>query len=205
MIVKMTNLRKAFGTQQVLALEHLSFDQGLTCVMGRNGCGKTTLLNILTGHLKYDDGTVTYDGLPFSKDMANRVTMVQQKPYLFHRSVYENVAYPLKVRGYKGIFLQNKVDEILKSLNIEDLKHKKGTQLSGGEGQKVAIARALIFEPDLLMLDEPTSNIDTQSRIVIEKAVCDHAAKGNTVIWVTHDHLQAEKFGQRIVELNAST
>ncbi len=202
MIVKMTNLKKAFGAQQVLALEHLTFEKGLTCVMGRNGCGKTTLLNILTGHLKYDEGSVTYDGLPFSKDMANRMTMVQQKPYLFHRTVYENVAYPLKVRGYKGSFLQDQVDEILKYLNIEDLKDKKGTELSGGESQKVAIARALIFEPDLLMLDEPTSNIDAQSRTVIEKAVCDHATKGNTVIWVTHDRLQAEKFGYRIIELN---
>lgn len=201
MIVRIESLEKNYGSQRVLDIEHQVFEPGLTCVMGRNGCGKTTLLNILTGLLPYDSGRVSYDGKPYSKTLAGELTLVQQKPMLFQRTVEENIAFPLKVRGYSRIDIPNRVSAMLSELDIHDLRYKKGHELSGGECQKVAIARALIFKPSLLMLDEPTSNIDRHSREMIEMAVRHHSSSGRTVIWVTHDMQQAEQLGERIVEL----
>ena len=201
MIVSIQELEKSFGTQKVLSIDEMTFEPGLTCIMGRNGCGKTTLLNILTGQMPYDNGSVTYDGSPYSKAMASRLTLVQQKPMLFGRSVEENIAYPLKVRGYNRHDIHDRVVEMMSLLDIMDLRHKRGTELSGGECQKTAIARGLVFEPDFLMLDEPTSNIDSHSKEVIEEAVRRHSQKGNTVLWVTHDSNQAANIAARLIEL----
>ena len=202
MKVEIKNIKKSFDSQVVLDIPSMIFDKGLTSLMGRNGCGKTTLLNLLIGQMAYDDGKITYDNQTYNKHLATHITMVQQKPYLFRRSVYENIAYPLKVRGVPKHLVEPKVTRLLDLLDINDLTHKKGTDLSGGETQKVAIARALVFEPSLLMLDEPTSNIDAHSKEVIENAVLAHGAKGNTVIWVTHDQQQADKLGQAMIVLN---
>ena len=200
MIIRIHQLKKNFGSQEVINLETLTFEPGLTCIMGRNGCGKTTLLNILSGHMVYEQGEITYNGKAYSKALAKEITLVEQKPLLFDRSVEENIAYPLKVRRWHKKEVHQKVDEMLTLLDIQDLRHKRATALSGGESQKVAIARALVFQPSLLMLDEPTSNIDRHSKAVIEEAVSRHAKKGNTVLWVTHDKSQADQLGSQIIE-----
>lgn len=200
MEIRIENLKKNFGSQEVINLKEMSFEPGLTCIMGRNGCGKTTLLNIISGHMTYEKGDITYNGQAYSKSLAKDITLVEQKPLLFDRSVEENIAYPLKVRRWHKKEVHRKVEEMLRLLDIENLRHKRATALSGGESQKVAIARALVFGPSLLMLDEPTSNIDRHSKAVIEEAVQKHAKNGNTVLWVTHDKNQAEQLDAAIIE-----
>jgi len=200
MNIEIVGLKKAFGNQLVLDIKSMEFGKGLTCILGPNGCGKSTLLNILSGQLSFDTGSVMYNGKAYEKKLASEITLVHQKPFLFNRNVYDNIAYPLKVRKYTRSHIEERVNELLDRLQIENLKAKIGTRLSGGESQKVAIARALVFEPELLMLDEPTSNIDEGSSGLIEKlikAYSDH----KTVIMVTHDYEQAKRMSDSIIKL----
>ncbi|MGL1891496.1 MAG: ATP-binding cassette domain-containing protein [Spirochaetaceae bacterium] len=201
MNISISGLIKMYGKQKVLDLDKLTLNTGLTCILGPNGCGKTTLLDILSGHLDYQSGCITYNHKMYSKNIANKITLVTQKPYILNRSVYENIAYPLKVRGFQGSDIINKVNSIMSKLEITNLSDKKGTKLSSGESQKCALARALVFEPELLMLDESTSNIDYESKKVIEKTIIEYAQGGKTVVFVTHDLKQAKLLTDKIVYL----
>ena len=130
------------------------------------------------------------------------MTLVFQTAYLFRRTVYKNIAYPLKVRGADEKDIEKRVLELLKVLEIEDLKLKIGSRLSGGETQKVALARSLVFNPDLLLLDEPTSNIDPEYIEHMERAILKHKKENKgTVVIVTHNIEQAERLCDRIIKL----
>ncbi len=201
MNIEITGLKKNYKTQKVLDIKNINIGSGLTTILGANGCGKTTLLNILSGQLSYNQGSITYNGNPYSKKLAKQMTLVQQKPYLFSRSVYENIAYPLRVRNYNKQEIKILVAKMLHRLNITDLQSKKANELSGGETQKVAIARAMIFNPTLLMLDEATSNIDKDSIGLINEIVKNYAESKKTVLFVTHDHSQADSLADNHVYL----
>lgn len=201
MRIQIDGLKKSFKKELVLDIEHLEINHGLNCVMGVNGCGKSTLMNILAGQLPYEFGKVVYDGQNYTKKLASHMTLVHQKPYLFDRSVYENIAYPLKVRGLAPSVIKEKVEMMLEELKIEVLRDKNGTELSGGETQKVAIARAMVFEPKLLMLDESTSNIDSNSITEIESLIRNYSNQERTLIFVTHDECQARRMTESIIRL----
>lgn len=187
MNISIKNLTKTYKQKTVLSIDQAEFRQGLTAITGTNGCGKTTLLNILAGQLTYNSGDILYLDQSYSKSLAKDISLVEQKPLLFNRSVYDNIAYPLKLRAYKHQDIKDRVNHYLHAFKLESIGKQNAHNLSGGEMQKVAIARAMIFSPKLLMLDEPTNNIDKDSTGVIEKAMRDYADKGNTVLLVTHD------------------
>lgn len=201
MILKIEQIKKSYDKKLVLDVEEMTIERGINCLLGANGCGKTTLLNILAGQLKSDSGKVLYEGQKYSKKLAKDLTLVQQKPYLFERSVFENIAYPLHIRKYSAKQIKEKVTQMMSLFNIEELEEKKGTELSGGETQKVALARAMVFEPSLLMLDEAMSNVDVHSVPVIEAAVKAYAKRGKTVLMVTHDIEQADRMADRKIWL----
>lgn len=203
MEIEIENVIKTYGEKRVLDIDILKIERGkITGIIGANGSGKSTLLNIIAGLDNEFDGTILYDGKSLDKDIRKRMTLVFQKAYLFKRTVYKNIAYPLKVRGVKKEKIKEKVLELLKTLEIEELRSKIGSKLSGGETQKVALARALVFNPELLLLDEPTSNIDPEYILHMEKAILEFnkETKG-TVIVVTHNIDQAERLCDNIVEL----
>jgi len=171
-------------------------------LIGPNGSGKSTLMNIISGIDLDFFGTIRYDGKPLDRSIYMNMTLVFQKPYLFRRRVYENIEYPLKVRGMDKGERIKKVENIIKRFEIEELREKKAHRLSGGESQKVSLARALIFEPKLLLLDEPTSNIDPESIKIMEREILrfNQETKG-TVLIVTHNIEQSKRLCHNIIYL----
>lgn len=189
------DLKKTYGDKTVLNIEELIVEEGkITGITGPNGSGKSTLMNIISGLDKEHEGGIYYNGAPLNRNIALNMTYVFQKPYLFRRSVYDNIAYPLKLRKESKDKEVSQVSEITKRLGIEDLIDKKGHLLSGGESQKVALARALVFKPKLLLLDEPTSNIDPEYIKVMEREILRfHKETKSTIIIVTHNLDQSQR------------
>ncbi len=198
------NLHKKYDDKTILDIPRLKIQEGkITGITGLNGSGKSTLLNIIGGIDKEFEGSIRYNGKLLNKEIATNMTYVFQKPYLFRRKVYDNIAYPLKLRKVNKDRIEKAVQEILERLEITDLVNKKGHKLSGGESQKVALARALIFEPKLLLLDEPTSNIDPESIKVLEREIVRFNKETNgTVLIVTHNLNQAKRICDDIIYLS---
>lgn len=205
MEIFITNLKKYYSERQILDVENLNIKKGqITGIIGPNGSGKTTLLNIISGLDKDFSGIIKYDGRLLDKNIYKNMTLVSQKPYLFRRKVYENIEYPLKVRGINKDKRKQMVRRVMEKFEIEDLKDKKGHLLSGGESQKVSLARALVFEPELLLLDEPTSNIDPVSIKIMEREILRYNEKTKgTVLIVTHNIEQSERLCDEIIYLES--
>lgn len=205
MKIEVENLTKDYGEKRVLDIDELTINKGeISGIIGPNGCGKSTLLTIISGLDKDYGGRVRYNDKALDKKIVENMTYVFQKPYLFKKSVYENIAYPLRLRDLSKEEEKERVENIIKRLEIEDLTEKRADRLSGGESQKVALARGLVFEPDLLLLDEPTSNIDPESIKVMEREIVRFFEEtGATIAIVTHNLDQAERLSNRIIGLDA--
>lgn len=204
MRVEIENLTKKYGDRTVLNIDNLIFEEGkITGVTGPNGSGKTTLLNIIGGIDAEYNGNVYYNGKNLDNETKRNMTYLFQKPYLFRRSVYENIAYPLKLRDYANDKTISLTNAIMENLEIEDLKDLKAHKLSGGESQKVALARALVFKPKLLLLDEPTSNIDPESIKILEREILRFNKETNaTIIIITHNMEQTKRLCHKVVSLS---
>ncbi len=194
------NLIKEYDGHRVVDIDSLTINQGsLLGIIGPNGAGKSTLLRLIGGLEKPTSGEIYYDGQPFNPDIYKKMTVVFQKPYLLRTTVFQNVAYPLKIRKENKEDIKRKTDQILKEMGLEFLKEQKSWTLSGGEMQKVALARALIFKPDLLILDEPTANIDPSSIAVMERMIQKiHEEEDTTIIIVTHNLQQAKRLCKEV-------
>ncbi len=204
MKLNIENIKKTYGEKVVLDISSLEIESGkITGITGPNGSGKSTLINIISGMDKEFEGRVLYDGKYMDRDIQKNMTHVFQKPYLFRRRVYDNIAYPLRLRRIGKREEESLVNQVIKGLEIDDLIDKKGHLLSGGEMQKVALARALVFKPKLLILDEPTSNIDPESIKVMEREILrfNQESKG-TVLIITHNLEQAQRICDNIIYLS---
>ena len=172
-------------------------------LLGPNGAGKTTLLNVISGIVPLKSGRIYIDGREVSNiAMEERgISYVFQNLALFpHLTVYENVAFPLRIN--RKINIEEKVLQILKKLDIHLLKDRYPLKLSGGERQKAAIARALVTNPKLLLLDEPFSSLDFEMRKFIRveflKVIKEFSV---TTLFVTHDPYEAEEFGDKVIKI----
>lgn len=204
MNIQLKNIKKYYGDNQVLDIETLNIEKGkITGITGPNGCGKTTLLNIIAGLDKKFIGEVFYDNIKLNKIIKESMTVVFQKPYLLKRTVYENIEYPLKLRNIDKKESKKRALSIMKKLEITDLMEKKGHKLSGGESQKVALARALVFNPRLLLLDEPTSNIDPEYIVTMENSITQFNLENKgTIIIVTHNIEQSERLCHAVINMH---
>lgn len=206
MEVRLEQVSKQYGSKQVFANLNEVFESGkITGLVGDNGAGKSTLLRLIAGlDLDYS-GHIYYDGKLLSKPLYQQMTMVFQTPYLLKRSVYDNIAYPLQIRHRSAAEIKQKTEAMIARLGIEKLADQYAHKLSGGESQKVALARALIFEPDLVLLDEPMSGIDAASVRFMEEMIQEYVREYHkTVIMITHNARQAQELCDRIVHLHGT-
>jgi len=208
--VEVCGLFKEYSGRQVLRGIDFSVGSGEFFVLvGPNGAGKTTLLRILDMLEEPTRGEVFFNGQRVDYSLKNRVVirrrigMVFQQTLLFNMSVFDNVAYPLRVRGESESNIARRVKEVLESIRLSGFERKNALALSGGEAQRVAIAQALVTEPELLLLDEPTANLDPRSTSIIEETLSYvNRKRKTTIIMTTHNVFQAEKLAQRLAVLN---
>ncbi|HHT50443.1 MAG TPA: ATP-binding cassette domain-containing protein [Eubacteriaceae bacterium] len=198
------NLTKEYENKRVLDIDTLNINQGrIIGIVGSNGAGKSTLIKILGGLEQPDSGSISYNGEKDFDKIYRDITIVFQQPYLLVSNVYNNIAYPLKVRKYKNSDIKNRVNTIMKDMGIDYLAKQKARTLSGGERQKVALARAIIFNPSLLLLDEPTANIDPDSMNTMEDTIKKfNKTNGSTIIIVTHNPEQAKRLCDEIIVMD---
>lgn len=207
MFLEISNLTKKY--KEVEALKNISFsarEREIICVLGPSGCGKTTLLQSIGGFIKLDQGEIILDNENIeSKEAEDReIATVFQSYGLFpHKTVIENIIYGLKFRKYKKKDAINEGLGMLEILNLKGYENKRVTELSGGEQQRVALGRALIVKPKLLLLDEPFSNLDTRLRLTMRQELLRiRDVFDITMIFVTHDKEDAFSIADRIILMN---
>lgn len=173
--------------------------QGFTIVLGPNGAGKTTLLKALHGLERLSQGAVTWSAPP--DEVRTKQAYVFQTPVMLRRSVRANLAYPLTLLKHSKAEIDRAVTFWAKQIDLTDLLDQPATRLSGGERQKLAMARALIREPEILFLDEPCSNLDGRSVREIEALLKAAQAAGTRIVMATHDLGQAKRLATEVVFL----
>ena len=203
-LIEFRNIVKSFDGQIVLKGINLDiYENEFVTLLGPSGCGKTTLLRILGGFLNTDEGSVMFDGEEISHKppYERELNTVFQKYALFpHLSVYENIAFGLKIKKVSKDVIEQKVMKMLKLIGLEGYENKNTTLLSGGQQQRVAIARALVNEPKVLLLDEPLAALDLKLRKEMQyelKRIQQEV--GITFIFVTHDQEEALTMSDKIV------
>ncbi len=204
--IEVIDLSHNYGEQEVLQGLSLSIGKGeVFALIGPTGAGKTTLLRIIDLLEVPGAGEIYFDGnfIPRSGkqrlEIRRRMSFIHQKPQVFNLSVYDNVACGLRWRGEKRNGIADKVDHILEIVGLEGYKNRNARTLSGGEAQRVALARSLVLEPEVLLLDEPTANLDPISTAKIEQLISYVARQSNTtMIMATHDMSQGQQLADRI-------
>ena len=178
--MRITELRKKIGNMEVY-IPDMHLESGrIHGLVGPNGCGKTTLLKMIIGITRPDSGTIDPEGLKPSD-----ITMTSQRPYLMRASVYDNIVYPLKIRGSR--IDQAEIDGLLERAGLLAQKQQYAGSLSSGERQKLSFLRAIVFHPAMVLLDETLSNLDPDSEAVFKDILLErHKADGSTWLIVSH-------------------
>ena len=209
--VTIKNLTKSFGSSQVLKEFNEVFRDGeFVTLLGPSGCGKTTMLRMIagfeiptTGEIWIDDKLVS-GGKTFLPPEKRDIGMVFQSYAVWpHMNVFDNVAYPLQIKHVKREEIRTRVDKILETVHLSRYADRLPNQLSGGQQQRIALARALVAEPNLLLLDEPLSNLDAKLRESMRFEIKDITKSlGISVVYVTHDQTEAMAMSDRIFLIN---
>jgi len=207
-VAQLKDLTKAYGSKIVVNAVNLQIHEGeILALLGPNGSGKSTILKILAFIESPSNGTVEFNGETVNYKKTERVrlqsTLVFQKTTLFSTSVYNNIAYGLKIRGVPKNEREEEVSKALKIVKLQGFEKRPAKKLSGGEQQRVAIARALVLKTKLLLLDEPTANLDPKNAGILEEVI-ETVNRENkvTIVIATHNMFQAEKLPHRIALMN---
>ena len=206
-LIEFRNIVKSFDTQVVLKGINLDiYENEFVTLLGPSGCGKTTLLRILGGFLDADEGKVIFDNEDITDKPPDEreLNTVFQKYALFpHLSVYENIAFGLKLKKMSKDIIDQKVMKMLKLIGLEGYEDKNTTLLSGGQQQRVAIARALAMDPVCMLFDEPTSALDPEMINEVLDVMVELAREGMTMMVVTHEMGFARKVADRVIFMEA--
>jgi ABC-type methionine transport system ATPase subunit len=203
-LIRVHGVSKSYGSAEILKDISLDVEKGeVLSVIGPTGSGKTTLLRLIDLLEEPSSGSIIFErhetvGMPEKKkqDIRKRMAMVFQKPIMFRASVRDNVSYGLKVRGLGKN--KKKMSDALSAVGLSDYEQRDATTLSGGEMQRLALARAMVVEPEVLILDEPTANLDPKTASIIEGLVSDLPRSGTMVIIATHDMRQCRRLADRV-------
>lgn len=206
LVLQLKQINKYFGQSHVIKDVNIDFEKGhFVTFLGPSGCGKTTLLRMVAGFYEPDDGEILLNGKrieripPYSRNTA----MVFQEYALFpHMNVFDNVSYGLRVKNRPKEEIERRVKEALDLMQLKGMEDRFPNQMSGGQQQRVAVARALVMNPEVLLLDEPLSNLDAKLRESVRVELRDIQKKmGLSTIYVTHDQSEALSMSDMIVVL----
>jgi tungstate transport system ATP-binding protein len=206
-IIEVKNLKKIYEDRTVLDVPHLEFKAGsIYALVGPNGAGKTTLLRIINLLERPTDGEIYFDNqqVDFSPsdtlNIKRQMTLVMQNAVLFRSSVYNNIAYGLKMRSNDKRVIHSAVLSALDMVGLAEFQNRKARQLSAGEAQRVALARALVLKPRILLMDEPTANVDRRNIQTVESILRKiNSEYGTTIIFTTHDFAQAYRMTKNVI------
>ncbi len=202
--LQIVDLQKNY--RAVKALKSVSLNlQGnkIVVLLGVNGAGKSTLMRILAGLENADSGQILINNQKTdAKELRHISTLVFQKTAMFTMNVYDNLAYGLKIRKASKEEIAKRVPEALQAVKLLGFEKRRAKKLSGGEQQRIALARAFLLDPNVLLLDEPTANLDPNSAIIIEKAIVSKKSSQRIIIMATHNLNQARRIADEIVHLH---
>ena len=204
-IYRLEGITKLYGEKR--ALDDVSFkieEREILGIIGQSGAGKTTLLRIMAGLEAPTYGEMAYNRrrVEFGEAhwLRKRVSMIFQKSLFLKGDVYTNLAYGLRLRKTPESRIDERISEILKTVRLEDFQHREAKSLSGGEQQRAALARALVLDPEVLLLDEPTSNLDPANTKVISSIILKES-QNRCIVLATHDFSQIRSLTDRIITL----
>lgn len=201
-LITIVGLHKAFGKKEVLKNINLQIMRGeIFALVGPSGSGKTTFLRILNLFERPEKGNLEFNGMKTQGiiNIRRRMSMLFQTPAIFNRSVFENVAYGLKVRGIDKKTIEEKVSEALGIVGLCGLEKQNACTLSGGEAQRMAFARAIVYDPEILLLDEPTANLDPANVMKIEEIIKRiRNERKTTILLATHNIPQVGRIADRV-------
>ena len=207
-LAELNNLTKCFGNRTALDDITLQIEEGeVLALLGPNGSGKTTLLKVLAFLEKPDGGKVKFQGETVTEKNSERMrlqsAMVFQRTLLFSTTVFNNVAYGLRMRKTPKTVIEEEVRNALKLVKLEGFDKRSAKRLSGGEQQRVALARALVLKTRLLLLDEPTANLDPKNASILEEVIATaNRELKTTIVMATHNMFQARALPHRIALIN---
>lgn len=206
-LISLEKITVGYGNNIILKDLDLKVEKGqLVSLLGPSGCGKTTTLRLIAGFLDLQSGKFIFDGKDYSHIPVHKRNFgfVFQSYALFpHLNVFENVAFGLKLRKVDKSEIKNRVEEMLKIVDLLDYANRFPAELSGGQRQRVALARALVIKPDLLLLDEPLSNLDAKLRVKMRVEIRKIQQElGITTVYVTHDQEECFSISDKVAVMN---
>ena len=201
-LIRIEGLHMVFGEKEVLKDINLQIYRGeIFALVGPSGSGKTTLLRLLNFFERPEKGNLKFKCMETSGiiNIRHRMSLLFQTPVIFNRSVFENVAYGLKVRGIDKKTIEKKVSDSLGIVGLAGLENQKAHTLSGGEAQRMAFARAIVYDPEVLLLDEPTANLDPANVMKIEEIIKRiRNERETTILLATHNIPQVRRIADRV-------
>jgi tungstate transport system ATP-binding protein len=205
---QLSSVQVLYGNELGVSVDDLTFDAGrLHLLTGPNGSGKSTLLNLMAFLVKPDRGEIFFDGAAVKWEaqecalLRKRVTLLHQDPYIFAGTVGANVAFGPAARGGSKERVQSLVKESLAMVGLAGFEARNARKLSGGESRRVALARALACQSEVLLLDEPIAHVDRESAAILESLIASLAAQGMTIVMSSHDERLGARLGGRVIHL----
>jgi len=201
--LELKRIDKNYRALKALSSVSLEAEGGkIVVLIGINGAGKTTLMRIIAGLEEPSSGNILFDKQSMNSGELRKIaTMVFQRTAMFDRSVYDNVAFGLQVRGINEKEITEKVPIALRLVGLTNFEKRKARKTSGGEQQRIALARAFLLSPRILLLDEPTANLDPNNAVMIERAITSRKKEDEIIIIATHNLAQAKRLGDEIIHI----
>lgn len=206
-LIEFKNMTFEHNNKFILKDISLNIESGdFISVVGPSGSGKSTLLKLCAHLISPTSGNITFNGRDFSDissiDLRRNITYCFQTPYLFGKTVMENIEFPYTIRNMK--INLTRINSLFAMFQMsEDYLQRDVQNLSGGEKQRIALIRSLVFVPKILLLDEVTSALDADNKSVVEKVISSVNDEGSTVLWITHDTEQSRKYADKVLAIDS--